>query len=473
MSKTSQPANLNDPLPGDIADKAKKHLVQPWPVMSSVGNDVRTIIRSSDNILVYDEKGQPLIDAPAGMWCVNVGHRRAEIVDAMSKQAMETAYTSPWFTTTGPVAELSARIADLAPGDLNHVFFTTGGSTAVETAMRFAQFFNNVLGRPDKKLFISRGDAYHGSTYLSSTMSGKIRDKNWMDNADHLVIRLASPNPYKRSADQSVEAFCDELINELEGKIAAAGADRIAAYIGEPILASGGVIVPPPGYTAKVRDICAKHDILFICDEVVTAFGRLGHMFASKEVFDVQPDMITFAKGVTSGYFPLGGVVISSALFDRMKASDNADAMFAHGYTYSSHPIGAAAALANLDIMENDNLIEHVRDDVGPYFLAQMKTLEALPMVGEVRGMGLMACVECSVGAEGEESLATDYEIGSRIDKHCQALGLLVRPNINMCVLSPPLTVTRSDIDTIVSILKEAIELATAEWEKETGSTLS
>jgi adenosylmethionine-8-amino-7-oxononanoate aminotransferase len=388
----------------------------------------------------------------------------------MASQAMETAYTSPWYTTTGSGAELASRIAGYAPGDLNHVFFTTGGSTAVETALRFAQFFNNVLGRPEKKLILSRDDAYHGSTYLSSSMSGKIRDKSWMDNAHELVIRLASPNPYRRPKGQSVEAFCDGLIDELEGKIAAAGAERIAAYIGEPILASGGVIVPPDGYTARVAEVCRKHDILFISDEVVTAFGRLGHMFASKEVFGVQPDMITFAKGVTSGYFPLGGVVISSALFDRIKASDNADAMFSHGYTYSSHPIGCAAALANLDIMENDNLLKHVRE-VGPYFQEQLKTLEALPLVGEVRGKGLMACIECNVDPQDGDALATDYEIGSRIDKHCQALGLMVRPNINMCVLSPPLIVTRDDIDAITSILKASIEAATVEWEQQLVET--
>ena len=375
----------NDPLAADIAEKAKKHLIQPWPVMGSVGDDLRTIIRSSENIVVHDEKGQPLIDGPAGMWCVNVGHRRQEIVDAMARQGMETAYTSPWYTTTGPVAELSARLADYAPGDLNHVFYTTGGSTAVETALRFAQFYNNVLGRPDKKLILSRGDAYHGSTYLSSSMSGKIRDKSWMDNADHLVVRLSSPNPFKRKTGQSVEAFCDELINELEGKISAAGADRIAAYIGEPILASGGVIVPPEGYIPRVREVCRKHDILYISDEVVTAFGRLGHMFASKDVFDIEPDMITFAKGVTSGYFPLGGVVMSSALFDRIKDAGKDDAMFSHGYTYSSHPIGCAAALANLDILDQGGLLEHARE-MGPYFQEQLKTLEDLPIVGEVRG---------------------------------------------------------------------------------------
>jgi adenosylmethionine-8-amino-7-oxononanoate aminotransferase len=454
-------------LPTKLAiGKAKRHLVQPWPTVGDVGSDARTFVHSTDNILVYDDAGQPLIDGQSGMWCVNVGHRRKEIADAMAKQVIEACYVSPWYATTSPSAELSGRIAEYAPGDLNHVFFTTGGSTAVETALRFTQFFNNVLGRPEKKLILARSDAYHGSTYLTSSMSGSLRDKNWMDNADHLTVRLSSPNPYRRQAGQSIDEFCDELIIELENKIDKVGPERIAAYIGEPIMAVGGVIVPPENYASRVAQVCRKHDILFIADEVVTGFGRLGHIFASKEIFGTEPDMICFAKGLTSGYFPLGGAVISSTMFNRMKATGQHDAMFAHGYTYSSHPVGCAAALANLDIIENEGLLEHVRE-VGPYFQARMKELEELPIVGDVRGMGLMACVECNVKAEGGDALATDYEIGRRIDAHCQALGLLVRPAINMCVLAPPLIVTKDDIDAIAEILKASLMAAMAEWQQD------
>jgi len=221
------------------------------------------------------------------------------------------------------------------------------------------------------------------------------------------------------------------------------------------VMASGGVILPPEGYLPRVRELCRQNDILFIADEVVTAFGRLGHVFASKDVFGIEPDMITFAKGVTSGYFPLGGVVISSALMEAIRSSDHADAMFAHGLTYSSHPIGCAAALKNLDLLE-DGLLEHVRA-VGPYFQAQLKTLEELPLVGEVRGVGLMACVECAADRESRNPLALDMEVGKRIDAHSHELGLLVRPLIHMCVMSPPLIITRSQVDDIVAILREGI----------------
>ena len=465
---TETQANLaNDPLSADIADKAKKHLVQPWPAAGSVGEDLRTILRASDGILVYDEHGNPLIDGPAGMWCVNIGHRRKDMVEAISSQLMDMTYSSPWYTTAGATAELAARIAGHAPGDLEHVFFTTGGSTAVETALRFAQFFNNALGRPEKKLIVSRGDAYHGSTYLSGSVSGKARDKNWMDQAGDKAVFLSSPNTYRRPDGQTEDQFCDHLIAEFEAKIAEIGADKIAAYIAEPVLASGGVIMPPKGYVQAMHAVCQAHDILYISDEVVTAFGRLGHVFASRDEFGIEPDMITFAKGVTSGYFPLGGVVISKALFERIREAGNGDALFAHGYTYSSHPAGCAAGMKNLDILEDEHILETVRDETGPYFQQQLKTLEDLPLVGEVRGVGLMACVECVADRENRSALEVDYAIGTRIDVHCQALGLLVRPIINMCVMSPPLTITKSEIDQMVSILREGITRTMDDLRKE------
>jgi adenosylmethionine-8-amino-7-oxononanoate aminotransferase len=466
VSKT-QAELANDPLGTDVAENAKKHLVQPWPVAGSVGEDLRTILRASDGILVYDEHGTPLIDGPAGMWCVNIGHRRRDMVEAISSQLMDMAYCSPWYTTSGASAELAARIASHAPGDLEHVFFTTGGSTAVETALRFAQFFNNALGRPEKKLIVSRGDAYHGSTYLAGSVSGKARDKNWMDQASEKAVFLSSPNTFRRPKGQTEAQFCDQLIAEFEDKITEIGAEKIAVYIAELVLASGGVIMPPAGYVKRMHAVCRAHDILYISDEVVTAFGRLGHVFASKDEFGIEPDMITFAKGVTSGYFPLGGAVISKALFERIREAGNGDAMFAHGYTNSSHPAGCAAGVKNLDILIDEHILETVRDETGPYFQKQLNTLEELPLVGEVRGIGLMACVECVVESTGGDTLEMDYAVGSRIDAHCQALGLLVRPIINMCVMSPPLTITKSEIDQMVGILREGITRTQDDLRKE------
>lgn len=439
----------------DIESVAAAHLIQPWPVAGHIGAEARGLVDDADGIYLKDAKGGRLIDGPAGMWCVNAGHRRKELASAMYEQAMHLSYNTPWYTMNEPSVELAQRICEHAPGDLDHVFFTTGGSSAVETALRFMQFYNNVRGRPEKKMILSRGAAYHGSTYLSASLNGRPRDRDWMDGADDLVVKLSTPDAFRRPRGMTVEAFEDNLVEELRQTIERIGPDRIGALVAEPIQASGGVIVPPPNYLKRIHALCHAHDILYISDEVVTAFGRLGHVFASKDVFGIEPDMITFAKGVTSGYFPLGGVVISRRLLSDLRASNRADAMFAHGLTYSSHPVGSAVALANLDILEN-GLLDHARS-VGPYFQERLRSLEELELVGEVRGEGLMACVECVADRDDPNPLRLDNEVGRRIDAHCQELGLLVRPLIHMCVMSPPLVITREQVDDMVSILREGI----------------
>jgi len=448
-----------------LSELAARHLVQPWPVAGQIGDESRGLIRSGEGVYVQDEHGNRLIDGPAGMWCVNVGHRCKELAEVLYDQAMALSYNSPWYTMSAPSAELAERLGTLAPGDLSHVFFTTGGSSAVESALRFMQFYNNVRGRPEKKLILSRGGAYHGSTYLSASLNGRPRDRDWMDGADELVVKLTCPNPYRCPEGVSPDTFTDWLVAEFEAAVEEHGADRIGAFVGEPVMASGGVIVPPEGYLPRIADLCRKHDILYISDEVVTAFGRLGHVFASRDVFGVEPDIITFAKGVTSGYFPLGGMMVSSRLFEELRKSNHPDAMYAHGLTYSSHPIGCAVAMKNLDLLE-DGLLDHVRE-IAPYFLSQLKTLEELPLVGEVRGIGLMACVECVADHDSHNPLRLDTEVGQRIDAHCQELGLLVRPLINMCVMSPPLTITRAQIDEMVGILREGITRTMADLRRE------
>ncbi|MGV3552207.1 aminotransferase [Rhizobium sp.] len=457
--------DLNDNTPGGIEALAEQHLVQPWPVSGSIGAEARGFIESGEGIYVTDAHGKKLIDGPAGMWCVNVGHRNREIAQVMFDQAMALSYNSPWYTTNQPSAVLSKRLADHAPEGVGHVFFTTGGSSAVETGLRFMQFYNNVKGRPEKKLIVSREGAYHGSTYFAGSLNGRPRDQDWMDSARDQVLKLTCPNPFRRPAGMSEEGFTDFLVEEFRALIEKVGAEKIGAFIGEPIMASGGVIVPPTGYWPRMRALCAENEILFIMDEVVTAFGRLGHVFSAEDVFGVRPDMITFAKGVTSGYFPLGGVMIASRLFEELRQSNHNDAMFAHGLTYSSHPIGCAVALKNLDLLE-EGLLEHTRT-ISSHFQSRLKALEDLPLVGEVRGVGLMAGIECVADPISNNPLALDLEVGKRIDKHCQEMGLLVRPLINMCVMSPPLTINAEQIDEMADILRRSIVITQDELVRE------
>ncbi|WP_284313690.1 aminotransferase [Labrys miyagiensis] len=430
-------------------------LIQPWPLAGSIGKTDLGLILAGDGVYVKDALGRSLIDGPAGMWCVNVGHRHPSIADALRDQAMTLTYTSPWYTSNNPARELAQMLADRAPGDLKHVFLTTGGSSAVETALRLMQFYNNVRGRPQKKLIVSRQGAYHGSTYLSASLNGRPRDHDWMDGATELARKLTCPDPFRRPEGLSIDAFEDFLEDEFRTMIEKEGADRIGAFIAEPVQASGGVLIPTKAYLTRMQAVCREHDILFIADEVVTAFGRLGHIFASQAVFGVEPDMITFAKGVTSGYFPLGGVMVSARLFDELRRSNHPDAMFAHGLTYSSHPIGCAVAIRNIELLEN-GILDHARA-IAPYFQERLKTLEDLALVGEVRGIGLMAGIECVADREHNNPLQIDIEVGKRIDRHCQDLGLLVRPLINMCVMSPPLVINKAQVDSVVEILRQGI----------------
>ncbi|MDH3376474.1 MAG: aminotransferase [Gammaproteobacteria bacterium] len=431
-------------------------VVHPWDNIQRLGHNKRTIIAQSDGIYVHDSDGNRLIDGPAGMWCVNIGHGREEMVDAAAEQMRRMPYYSPWGLANVPAAELAARLVEHTPGDLNHVFYTTGGSTAVDSALRFVMFYNNYLGRPDKKHVISREKAYHGSTYLAASCSGKERDKNYFDFEQQRVHHLPAPNPYRRPAGMSVQAFCDEKVADLENKILEVGPEQVAAFIAEPVLASGGVIVPPPGYHYRCLEVCRRYDVLYIADEVVTAFGRLGHFFASEDVFGMVPDIITAAKGITSGYVPLGAVFISDRLLSDLNLEARKAAVFSNGFTYSGHPVACAAALKNIEIMEREDLMQHVQEISG-YFLARLGELEEIPIVGNVRGAGLMACVECVISQDSKDPLSLDYEIGDRIDRHCQRLGLIVRPLINMCVMSPPLIISRSQIDELVNILRQGI----------------
>ncbi len=439
-----------------IREQDNRHFLHPWEDMGDHGHNERTAATECEGIYLFDSDGKKLIDGPGGMWCTQIGYGRKDMAEAIAAQTIKLPYFSPFNMTSDVSAELAEKLANLAPGDLNTVFLTTGGSTAVDTALRLMQFYNNFKDRPEKKMIISREDAYHGSTYLSASASGKERDKNYQDAATELVKFMGSPNPYRREKGMSEEAFRDAKVKELEDTIIALGPGKVGAFIAEPILASGGVIVPVPGYHRMCLDVCRKYDVLYISDEVVTGFGRLGHWFASEEVFDIQPDIITCAKGLTSGYLPLGACIVSDRLMNEMSGNEAEGATFSNGYTYSGHPVSCAAALKNIEIIKNEKILEHVRE-ISPYFQNRLQELNDIPIVGNVRGQGLMACVECELKKDEESPLELDYKMGDRIDQHCQELGLIVRPSVNMNVMSPPLIITKDQIDEMVDILREGI----------------
>ena len=440
-----------------------KLVLHPYENLKDRGTYKRKLIVKSDNIYLYDEDGKRYIDGPGGMWCNNIGHGNKEIAEAIKNQIETMDYCSPFSESSERAAELASVLSELSPGDLNTVFFTPDGSSANETALRFIMLYNNILGRPEKKHIISRDRAYHGSTYLTGSITGKDRERNNFDFESTFIHHVGSPNPYRRKDNQTVDDFCDEKVKEFEDKILEIGPNKVAAYIAEPVLASGGCIVPPKNYIKRFWEICKKHDVLYISDEVVTGFGRLGHFFCSQEEFDIIPDIITSAKGITSGYIPLGAVLISDKL---MKDISKDSSSFFHGFTYSGHPVSCAAALKNIEIIKRDKILDHVKN-IAPYFHQKLKTLYSLPIVGDVRGMGLMAGIECVIDKDSKNPLILDLAIASRIDEESLKLGLIIRPIYHICVLSPALIITKEQIDDLVDKLHQAISNATKKLEIE------
>jgi len=469
--------SLYDPEFLSRADRA--HHLHPWTDLETLGTREPIVIAEAEGVHIHDIDGNRLLDGIGGMWCVNIGYGRREMAQAIADQAARMCYYSPFGPLASPPAvELSARLARSAPGDLKRVFFTTGGSTAADAALRFAQYYFNFIGQPTKKHIITRENAYHGSTFLSASVSGKPGDRAFMELLTDRVHHLPSPNPYRRPDGMSVEEFCDAKVADLEAKIVELGPENVACFIAEPLLASGGVIVPPPGYQRRTFEVCRKYDVLYISDEVVTGFGRLGHIFASEPVFGVTPDLLLCAKGLTSGYVPLGAVLISEALIDRISGVHAKGKLLSIGFTYSGHPVSCAAALTNIDIIEREGLCAHASES-GAYFQKRLRSLADLELVGDVRGMGMMACVECVRDRTMREAPPSDWEVGRRIFENARARGLLARPMGHLIVLSPPLIITTAQIDRLVEILREAV-IATMDelvreglWRGESRSTAS
>ena len=444
----------------EIWQKDKDHHLHPWQLFDSFGDDGALIMDRAEGAWLVDIEGNRYLDAVGGLWCTNIGLGREEMIDAVSEQMRKMAYASPFVDMTNqPAAELAAKLASLAPGSINHVMYSCGGSTAIDSAYRLIQFYQSCRGKPEKKHVIARDASYHGTTYLAMSIGGKKADHPpEFEYKRDTIHHISSPNYYRADPALSEAEFLDSLIDELEHKINETGADNIAAFFAEPILGAGGVVVPPQGYHQRTYDLCKANDILYVSDEVVTAFGRLGHWFASESVFGITPDIITSAKGLTSGYLPLGATLYSDEIHDVI-SEPGQGRYFAHGFTYSGHPVSCAAALKNIEIIERENLFEHARD-VGNYFEKRIQSLQDLPIVGQIRGMKLMQCVEFVANKTTREVFPESLDIGKVISDIADKKGVLVRPIINLNVMSPPLVITHTEIDTIVDTLAESIEEA-------------
>ena len=451
----------------DLWRKDRDHAIHPWTDFSSFKEEGSLVIAESEGCYVFDSDGNKYLDGIGGLWCVNIGYGRDEMAQAIAEQARRITYYSTFgHLTTPPAAELAAKLAELAPGSLNHVFFGTGGSMSNDTSIRIIHYYFNRLGKSTKKKIISRTDAYHGSTYLAMSMTGIEYDHQGFDLAPELVHHIPNPNPYRRPDGMSMEEFCDEKVADLRNAIETLGAENVACFIAEPIMGAGGVIVPPPGYHKKTREVCDEYEVLYISDEVVTGFGRLGEFFASEPVFDFIPDVINCAKGISSGYLPLSATILSDEIYEVISVPQSQGAIFTHGFTYSGHPVCCAAGLKNIEIMERDDICGHVKE-VGPYLESKMAELKRYPIVGDVRGKSFMMCVENVANQETKALLPEEAQIGERIAQHCQNRGVIVRPIGHLNVMSPPLTMTKSEVDLLVGTLAESIEATMEDLKKE------
>jgi adenosylmethionine-8-amino-7-oxononanoate aminotransferase len=423
-----------DPEAEDLAALDVAHVLHPHAVVG--GGAPPLIVASARGATITDIDGREYVDATCGLWQCAVGHGREELATVAAEQMRRLEfYPSFWDLSNEPAIRLAARLADLAPDGLSHVFFTNGGSEGTETAFKAVRLAWHVQGQPDRTLILSRKSAYHGVGSASLAATGIPPLKEGFDPLPPGFLHLTAPHALKLPADAT--GF---LVDELERTIAEVGADHIAAFVGEPIMGVGGMIPPPDGYWPAVQEILRRNGILLILDEVVTAYGRTGHWFGA-DLYGIEPDVIVTAKALTSGYIPMGAVLFGDRLVEMLDGT-----AFRHGFTYNGHPVGAAVALENLAIIEREGLLDRARE-MGASMLQGLKPLGSLPGVADVRGVGLMLGIELDEGRD-----AAPVAAGARHD------GVIVRATGQKIVLSPPLVVTRDQVDRVVEVLGRQLE---------------
>ena len=448
MTKTAvAPSNLG-------AIDAAHHL-HPFSDMKKLNDAGTKIINRADGVHIWDSNGKQYLDAFAGLWCVNVGYGRQSIADAAYAQMQELPYYNTFFgTTTPPATLLAQKIAGHTRGKLNHVFFTNSGSEASDTWFRMARVYWKALGHETKTQVIARKNAYHGSTVAGASLGGM----KWMHEQGNLPIpgihHINQPYWYAEGGDLSPEEFGLKVAKELEDKILELGEENVAAFVAEPIQGAGGVIVPPSTYWPEIKRIAAKYQILLVADEVICGFGRLGTWFGH-QYYDFEPDLAPIAKGLSSGYLPIGGVLVSERVA-RVMIEELGD--FYHGYTYSGHPVAAAAAIENLRIIEEEGLVERVRDDIGPYLAQALQSLADHDLVGEAVSVGLMGAVQIAADKGARRRFAKPDEVGTLVRNQCVNNGVILRATGDRMLFSPPLIISRSEVDQAVDTLRKGLD---------------
>ena len=441
-----------------MADEA--HHLHPFTDHKALHADAATrIITRAQGCYVYDIDGNPLLDGMAGLWCVNVGYGREELAEIARQQMLELSYYNNFFKTTNPpVAALADKVVSLLPESINHVFFGNSGSDANDTGLRLVRHYWALEGQPYRRHVISRHNAYHGSTIASSALGGmKPMHRQAgleVDGIHHICQPYSFPPNQYTDGEIDLDEFGIQAAGELEAKILELGPDNVAAFIGEPIQGAGGVIIPPDSYWTEIQRICKKYDILLVVDEVICGFGRTGEWFGH-QLFSIEPDLVIMAKGLSSGYQPISAVGVGARIHNTLYERGEE---FYHGYTYSGHPVAAAVALKNLELIEQEGLIDKVKTDTGPYFAEALARLIDHPLVGEVRSRGLIGALELTNDKQNHTRFEPEGRAGIIFRDHIITKGAIARACGDTIVFSPPLIIEREQIDELMNCVLQALE---------------
>ena len=434
------------------------HHIHPFSDMAELNKTGSRVIVKGNGIYLYDNDGMKFIDAMSGLWCVNIGYGRTELAEAAAKQMKELPFYNTFFGTTHPpVVALSEKIASVAPKHLNHVFFSSSGSEANDTNIRLVRHYWTSYGKPNKKIIISRLNAYHGSSLGSASLGGmkSMHSQGGMPIPD--IVHINQPYWYAEGGEMTPDDFGILRAKELEDTILELGSENIAAFIAEPIQGAGGVIIPPKTYWPEIQRICSEHSILLIADEVICGFGRTGNWFGSDTLL-IKPDIMTIAKGLSSGYQPIGGSIVSDNIVAVLEAQGGE---FYHGYTYSGHPVAAAVALENIKILQEEKIIESVRDKIAPYLKKKWAELAMHPLVGEARSIGMLGALELSPAPNIRAPFKAAEGTAGLITRNiCIKNGLIMRHVYDKMIISPPLIITEEEIDNLISLVWKCLDAA-------------
>ena len=437
---------------------SSEHHLAPFSDYKQLKEVGPRIITRSSGVYLWDSEGHKILDGMSGLWCVAIGYGREELADAAAKQMRELPYYNLFFMTAHPpVLELAKVISDIAPEGMNHVFFTGSGSEGNDTMLRMVRHYWAIKGQPNKKTIISRVNGYHGSTVAGASLGGMTYMHEQGDLPIPGIVHIPQPYWFGEGGDMSPDEFGIWAAEQLEKKILELGVDNVGAFIAEPIQGAGGVIVPPESYWPKIKEILDKYDILFVADEVICGFGRTGEWFGS-DFYGLKPDMMTIAKGLTSGYIPMGGLIVR----DEVVAVLNEGGDFNHGFTYSGHPVAAAVALENIRILREERIVERVKAETAPYLQKRLRELSDHPLVGEVRGVGLLGAIEL-VKDKATRARYTGKGAGMICRTFCFENGLIMRAVGDTMIIAPPLVISFVEIDELIEKARKCLDLTLAE----------